>query len=115
MVLTELADGVAMRFEQLGHRRIVRTQTDIGPRHPDLGEASTDRILASDKRGSSRRTALLSIVVCEGYAFVGYAVDVGGAVAHLSATIVADVPPADVVTLKDQDVRLVLLGHFNLL
>src|SRR5260370_28099882 len=109
MVLAELADGVAMRFEHLGHRRIVRTQTDIGPRHTDLGEASTDRILASDERRSSRRAALLGIVVCEGDAFVGYAVDVGRAVAHLSATIIADVPPADVVPLEDDDVTLLLL------
>src|ERR1700722_14300166 len=115
MVLAELADGVAMRFEQLGHRWIVRTQTDIGPRHTNLGEASTDRILASNERSSSRRAALLGIVVCEGDAFVGYTVDVRCAVAHLSTAIVADVPPADVVALEDEDVRFALLSHFNLL
>ena len=115
MVLAELADRVAVRLEQFGHGRILGAQTDVGSGHPDLGEAGTDRILARDERGSSRSAALLSIVVGEGDAFVGDAVDVRRAVAHLSAAVVADVPPADVVALEDKDVRLALLCHFNLL
>src|SRR6266481_3278576 len=115
MVLAELANRIAMRLEQLGHGRILRAQTDVGSGHTDLGEARTDRILASDERGSARRAALLSVVVGEGDAFVGHTVDVGRAVAHLSAAVVADVPPADVIALEDEDVRLALLSHFNLL
>src|SRR5579862_2854626 len=113
MVLAELADGVAMRLEQLGHRRIFRTQTDVGPRHSDLGQTRTDRILASDERGPTRSAALLSVVIGEGDAFVAYTVDVGRSVAHLSEAVVADVPPADVIALEDENVRLALLGHFQ--
>src|ERR1700722_18141045 len=115
MVLAELADGVAMRLEQLSHGRVFSAQTDVGPRHSDLGQTCTDRILASDERGSPCRAALLCVVVGKGDAFVGHAVDVGGAIAHLSTTIVADVPPTDVVALEDEDVRLVWFSHFNLL
>src|SRR6266481_2350679 len=115
VVLAELACGVAMRFEQLGHGWILRAQTEVGPRQPDLGEARTDRILASDERRSTRGAALLSVVVGEGDAFVAHAVDVGRSVAHLSAAVVADIPPADVIALEDENVRLALLSHFNLL
>src|SRR5260370_29149919 len=104
-----------MRFEQLGHGWILRAQTEVGPRQPDFGEARTDRILASDERRSTRGAALLSVVVGEGDAFVAHTVDVGRAVAHLSAAVIADVPPADVIALEDANVRLALLSHFNLL
>src|SRR5260370_14115853 len=42
-------------------------------------------------------------------------IDVGRWVTNLPAAVVADVPPADVIALEDEDVRLALLSHFNLL
>ena len=115
MVLAELADGVAMRLEQLGHGRVFSAQTDVGPRHSDLGQTCTDRILASDERGASSGAGLLPVGIGKQRALVCDAVDVWGPVAHLAAAIVADVPPADVVALEDEDVRLVWFSHFNLL
>ena len=89
-------------------------KTDVGPRHSDLGQAGADRVLAGDERGAAGRAALLAVVVGEGRAFVGDAVDVGRAVAHLAAVVVADVPPADVVAPEDEDVRLAGFSHLNL-
>src|SRR5260370_6346719 len=115
VVLADMSCSVAMRFEELGHGWILRAQAEVGPRQPNLGEARTDRILASDERRSTRGAALLSVVVGEGDAFVAHAVDVGRAVAHLPAAVVADIPPADVIALEDENVRLALLSHFYLL
>ena len=106
MVLAELAGGVAERLQQFGDGRVFRPQADIGARHADLGQAGADRVLAGDERGAAGGAALLAVVVGEGRAFVADAVDVGRAVAHLAAVVVADVPPADVVAPKDEDVRL---------
>ena len=105
VVLAELAGGVAERLEQFGDRRIFRLQADIGAGHADLGQPGADRVLAGDERGAAGRAALLAVVVGEGHALVGDAVDVGRAVAHLAAAVVADVPPADVVAPEDEDVR----------
>ena len=81
-------------------------QADGGARHAHLGQPGADRVLAGDERGAAGGAALLAVVVGEGHALVGDAVDVGRAVAHLAAAVVADVPPADVVAPEDQDVRL---------
>ena len=115
MVLAELTGGVAERLQQFRDGRVFRPKADIGARHPDLGQAGADRVLAGDERGTAGRAALLAVVVGEGRAFVADAVDVGGAIAHLASVVVADVPPADVVAPKDEDVRFISLSHFNLL
>ena len=115
MVLAELAGRVAERLEQLGDGRVFRLQPDVGAGHPHLGQPGADRVLAGDEGGAARGAALLGVVVGEGHAFVGDAVDVGRAVAHLAAAVVADVPPADVVAPEDQDVRFVWFSHFTLL
>src|SRR4051812_28176114 len=114
MVLAELAGGVTQRLQQFRNSRVFRAQADIGPRHPDLGEAGADRILAGHERGAPGRAALLAVIVGEGRAFVADAVDVGGPVAHLPPVVVADVPPADVVTPEDKDIRLACFSHRNL-
>jgi hypothetical protein len=53
---------------------------------------------------------LLAVIVCEDRPFVGDAVDVGGAIAHLAAVIGANVPIADIVGHDDEDVWLLLLS-----
>ena len=115
VVLAELAGLVAERLEELGDGRIFGLQADVGAGHADLGEAGADRVLAGDEGGASRRAALLAVIVGEGDALVGDAVDVGRAVAHLPAAVVADVPPADVVAPENEDVRFLRLRHFPLL
>jgi hypothetical protein len=72
-----------------------------------------DWILAGDERGPSSRAALLRIVVGKGDAFVADAVDIGRAIAHLSAAVVADIPPADIVALQDENIRFASLSHFQ--
>ena len=71
-------------------------------------------ILAGDEGRASGRAALLAVIVGEGHALVADAVDVGRAVAHLAAAVVADVPPADVVAPKDQNIRFFGLRHCTL-
>ena len=87
-------------------------QADVGARHADLGQAGADRVLAGDERGAAGGAALLAVIVGEGDALVGDAVDVGRAVAHLAAAVVADVPPADVVAPENEDVRFLRLQAF---
>ena len=115
VVLAELAGRVAQRLQHLGDGRVFGLQADIGSRHADLGQARADRVLSGDEGGASRGAALLPVVVGEGDALVGDAVDVRRAVAHLPAAVVADVPPADVIAPENQDVRLAsVLGHVSL-
>jgi len=58
----------------------------------------TDRVLTRDEGGTASCAALLGVIIGEGHAFVGYPIDIRGEVAHLTAAVVADVPPADVIT-----------------
>ena len=104
MVLAELAGGVAVRLEQFGDGRVFLLQADVGAGHADLGQAGADRVLAGDEGGAAGGAALLGVVVGEGDAFVADAVDVGRAIAHLAAAVVADVPPADVVAPENENV-----------
>ena len=106
MVLPELARDVPERFQQFRDGRVFRLEAEIGAGHPDLGQARADRVLAGDERGPARRAALLAVVIGEGDALVGDAVDVGRPVAHLAPVVVADVPPADVIAPQDQNVGL---------
>jgi hypothetical protein len=41
---------------------------------------------------------LLTVIVSEGHTFIADAIDVRRAVPHLAAIVVADVPPADVIS-----------------
>ena len=115
MVFPELAGDIAMRLEQLGDGGVFRVQADVGSGHPYLGQTSAERILAGYKGGTSGGATLLAVVVGESGALVGHAVDVGRAVTHLSAIVVADVPPADVITPENQDVWFCWFSHFNFL
>ena len=66
VILPELAGGVAHGLEQLGDGRVFRRHTDIRPRHPHLGEARANGVLAGDERGPTGGAALLCVVVGEG-------------------------------------------------
>src|SRR4051794_2252278 len=110
MVLAELAGGISQRFEQLGDRGIFLLKSDIRTGHTDLRQARADWVLPADEAGSARGAALLRIIVGKGDAFFGDAVDIRRAVAHRATAKVADVPDADVVSPKDEDIWL-LRGH----
>ena len=105
MILAELTRHVTQRLQQFRDGRVFRRQADFGTRQTNLRQARADRILPGHERGSARRAALLAVVIGEGDALVGHAIDVRRAVAHLPPVVETDVPPADVVTPKDQDVR----------
>src|ERR1700742_5089570 len=83
-------------------------------RQPDFRQPGTNRVLARDESGSSRGAALLTVIIGEGDAFVCQPVDIGSSVPHLSATIVANIPPANVIAPKYENVRRFCLSHFNL-
>src|SRR5580700_944431 len=105
MVLAELAGGVPLRLEQLGDGRIFGLQADGGAGHADFREAGADRVLPRDEAGSSGGAALLRIVIGKEPTFVSDAVDVRRPVTHHAVTKLADVPDADVVAPKDEDIR----------
>src|ERR1700729_2176790 len=68
-----------------------------------------------NKRGPTGGTALLTVIVGEGHTFIADPIDVRRAVPHLAAIVVADIPPADVISPKDEDVRLARLSrHLDL-
>jgi hypothetical protein len=97
VILAELAGGIAEGLEHFGDGRVLRLEAQRGAGHAYLGEAGPERVLAGDEGGASGSTALLAIVVGEADAFVADPVDVGGTVAHLAATVEADIPPADII------------------
>src|SRR5690349_16348089 len=111
MVLAELAGRVTEWFQQLCNSWIFRPKPDIGSRHPDLGQAGANRVLAGDEGSAAGGAALLAVIVGEGRPFVANAVDVGRPVTHLATVVVADVPPADIITPENEDVRFCWLRH----
>src|SRR5215469_10333357 len=115
MIFTELACGVAEWFQQLGNCWIVGSQSDIRTGHPDLSQARADRVLAGDKCRAPGGAALLPVIIGKGRAFIADAINIGGAIPHLTTVVIADVPPADVVTPKDEDVGFACLSHCDLL
>jgi hypothetical protein len=80
----------------------------------DFGQAGGKRVLPSDESCASSRAALLAVIVGELNAFVADAIDVRRAIAHLAIAESADVPHADIVAPKDQNIRL-LCSHALLL
>src|SRR3954470_3265541 len=114
MVLAKLARSVAEWLEQLGDGWITCMKSDRGTRHAHFGQAGADWILPGYKCRASRCAALLAIVIGEGYPFVPNAVDVRGTVAHLAAAVVTDVPPANVVTPKNENVWSLWCCHVDL-
>ena len=97
---TDPSDPVA------GNGRVCRPETDIGSGHAHSGQPGADLVLPGDERGAPGGAALLTVIVCKGRALIADAIDVGDPIAHLAAAVVADVPPADVVTPEDENVRL---------
>ena len=109
MVLAELRGDVTLRLEQFGNGRVLLGQPLLGARQADLQQPGAQRALAGDEGGAAGGTGLLAIIIGEDRAFIGDAVEVGRAIAHLAAIIGADVPVADIVAHDDEDVWLRLL------
>ena len=115
MVFSELTRGVTERLEKFGDRGIFRAETNISPGHTDLGQPSANGVLAGYERGASRSAALLTVIVGEGNPLIGDSIDIGRAVSHLSAAVVTDVPPSDIVAPEYKNVWFFGFSHFRLL
>ena len=106
MVLAELTGRVTLRLEQLGDCRIFLRQPLLCRRQSDFQQPRAQWRLSGDERGAAGCTGLLAVIISEDRAFVGNAVDVRSAVAHLAAIVGADIPVADIVSHDDEDVWL---------
>ena len=104
VVLAELSGGVALALEDRGHGHVGLLPAFLRAGQTDLGHAGADGHAAADEGRATRRAALLRVVIGEGDAFFGDAIDVRRLVAHHAAAVVADVPGADVVAPDDEDV-----------
>ena len=111
MVLAELSRRISQGLEQLGDRRVLGLQSDVGSRHPDLAQTRSVAALSGDERGAAGGAALLAIGIGEAHPLVGDAVDVRRAVSHQSVAVAAQVADSDVVSPDDEDVRLLGGGH----
>ena len=105
MVFAELAGGVAERLEQFSDGRVFRLKSDGSAGHSYFGQTGAQRVLAADEGCTSSGAALLPVVVGEGDAFLGDAVDVRGPITHHAPAEVTDVPDADVIAPENQNVR----------
>src|SRR5207237_7894544 len=65
MVFAELTAGITERLQQLGEGRVELGQPFLRARQTDLGEASADRRLAGDARGTAGGAAVLALPVGE--------------------------------------------------
>ena len=109
VVLAELAGRVALALEDRGHRHVRLLPAFLRAGHADLGHARTHGHAAADEGGAARRAGLLGVVIGEGDAFFGNAINVRRLVAHHAAVVVADVPRADVIAPDDEDVGFLAL------
>ena len=104
VVLAELAGGVAEGLEHFGDGRVLLVQAYGRGRHAYLAQARAKDVLAGDERRPPGCAALLSVVVGEGHAFRGEAVNVGRPVAHQAFRESADVGLPDIITKNDENV-----------
>ena len=108
VVLAELAGGVALALQDRGHRDVGLLPAFLRAGHADFGHARAHGHAAADEGRATGGAALLRVVVGEGDAFLGDAIDVRRLVAHHATAVVADVPGADVVAPDDEDVGFLL-------
>src|SRR6202011_5743885 len=74
MILADLRRCVTKWLEKLGDGRILVLNTLFGGGQADRQQTRAKRRLSQDKRGTTRRAGLLSVVVGEQCAFLGDAV-----------------------------------------
>ena len=111
VVLAELPRRVSEWLEQLGDRRVLGVQPDVGAWHAHLAEPGAERALTGDERRPPGGAALLAVGVGEAHPLVGDPVDVRRPVAHQPVAVAAQVRDPDVVTPDDEDVGSFLAGH----
>src|SRR5258708_445334 len=92
VIFTELAGGIALRFERRGNRTGLCRYADLRPRLADRGHASANRKLTHDEVRSTGCAACLSVIVGEQHAFLGHLVEVWRPPRHHAAMVGAYVP-----------------------
>ncbi len=113
MVLPKLSGSITQGLEQFGDGDVLRLQADIGAGHTDLGQAGAVGALPGDEGRPAGGAALLAVGIGEFYAFVGDAINIGGAVAHQAVAVAAQVGDADVIAPDDEDIWFFLAAHFT--
>src|SRR4029450_9540731 len=106
MVLAELAGRIAQRLQEFGDSGVLRLQADRCGRNADLGQAGAEAALPGDEGGTARGAGLLAVGVGKAHPLLRDAINIGGAVAHQSVAITAEVGDADIVPPDDENVRL---------
>jgi hypothetical protein len=114
VVFAELTRRITLRLENRRHGHVGLLPAFRSSGHAHLGHAGSERIGSPDEGGAAGRTALLTVIVREGKAFLRDSVDIGSPVTHQPAIVEADVRRPDVVAPDDQDVRLLLLRRGGL-
>jgi hypothetical protein len=64
-------------------------------------------MLAGNEGRAPCGAALLSIVVSKDRTFIGYAINIGRLITHLTHAIATDIPDSNIITPDDEDIRLV--------
>src|SRR6266404_7311549 len=97
MILSELAGGVALRFECGGDSASLSWYAHLGTSLADGGHAGANRQFAHDEVRAPRGATGLGVIVGEQHAFLGDLVEVRCSPRHQAAMVRTDVPHADVI------------------
>ena len=104
VVFTKLAGAITLGLEQFSNGGIFRFKASFGARQPHLAKTGAEDALAGDERRTTSGAALFGVVMDEATTLLGYAVNVGGLIAHQAIAVAAQIALADVVTPEDENV-----------
>ena len=104
VVFAKLAGAIALGLEQFSNGGIFRFKASFGARQPHLAKTGAEDALAGDERRTTSGAALFGVVMDEATTLLGYAVNVGGLIAHQAIAVAAQIALADVVTPEDENV-----------
>ena len=104
VILAKLPGGVAQTFEYCGDCHIRLLPAFFGTGQTNLCHTGANWHVAAQKCGAASGTTLLAIIIREGDAFAGKAIDVGSFITHHATIVVADVPRSDVVSPENENV-----------
>ena len=110
VVLPDLGRRIPVILEHLGNGHIGIPDPFFGPGHPDGEHPGPERMLPHDKRGASRRAALLCIGIRHQGSFFGDPVDVRRHGLYHTHVVGADIVDAQVISPNHQDIGLILAG-----
>jgi hypothetical protein len=104
VVFAKLAGAIALGLEQLSDGGIFRFKASFGARQPHLAETGAEDALTGDESRTTSGAALFGVVVDEATTLLGYAVNVGGLIAHQAIAVATQVALTDIVTPEDENV-----------